>query len=64
VIVGLLLGSVSAPLFGGLLVNVSPRDPLTLTAAAVMVLCTALLASAPAALRAARVNPSGVLKAE
>ena len=63
-VLGLLAGALSAPLFGGLLVNVSPRDPLTLVAVAFVVLCTAVFASTPAALRAARLDPSGVLKAE
>ena len=63
-ILGLVAASLSAPLFGGLLVNVSPRDPLTLVAVACVVLSTAVLASAPAALRAARLDPSSVLKAE
>jgi predicted permease len=61
---GLIAGALSAPLFGGLLVSVSPRDPLTVVAVACVVLSTAVLASAPAALRAARLDPSGVLKAE
>jgi predicted permease len=63
-IVGLLAGAASAPLFGGLLVNVSPRDPLTMIVTVVCVVCTAVVASTPAALRATRVNPSAVLKAE
>ena len=61
---GLVAGTLSAPLFGGLLVNVSPRDPLTLVAVALVVLCTAVFASTPAALRAARLDPTSVLKAE
>jgi putative ABC transport system permease protein len=61
---GLAGGMLTAPLLGGLLVNVSPRDPLVMAATALLVLATAVLASAPPALRAARVDPLTALKAE
>jgi putative ABC transport system permease protein len=63
-IVGVALGTLTAPLFGGLLVNVSPRDPLTLVVTVLALLGTAVLASAAPALRAARVDPIAALKAE
>jgi predicted permease len=59
---GLAAGSVSAPLLGGLLVDVSPRDPIAAAATALIVLATAALASVPPALRAARVDPLATLK--
>jgi ABC-type lipoprotein release transport system permease subunit len=62
--IGVAAGALTAPLFGGLLVNVSPRDPVTVAATALVVLATAVLASAPPALRATRVDPVGALKAD
>jgi predicted permease len=63
-VVGVAAGALTAPVLGGLLVNVSPRDPLTVAATAAVVLATAMLASAPAAIRAARLDPLASLKAE
>jgi predicted permease len=63
-VVGLALGALSAPLFGGLLVNVSPRDPLTMVATTLVVLLTAAAASTGPALRAARMDPLAVLRSE
>ena len=54
----------TAPLFGGLLVNVSPRDPFTIVVTSLALLGTAVLASAAPALHAARVDPMASLKAE
>jgi putative ABC transport system permease protein len=63
-IVGIALGTLTAPLFGGLLVNVSPRDPLTLIMTSLALLGTAVLASAAPAVRAARIDPIASLTAE
>ena len=60
---GLVAGAVTAPLFGGLLVNVSPRDPLTAVLTAMVVGFSAIAASAPPAVRATRVDPVAALKA-
>jgi putative ABC transport system permease protein len=62
--IGVAAGALTAPLFGGLLVNVSPRDPVTFAATALLVLATAVLASAPPALRAVKVDPMRVLKGD
>lgn len=64
VVLGIVLGALSAPLFGGLLVNVSPADPLTICATTLIVLATTIAASAPPAYRATRVDPLSALKAE
>jgi ABC-type antimicrobial peptide transport system permease subunit len=63
-IVGIALGALSAPLFGGLLVNVSPADPLTICGTTLVVLATTIAASAPPAVRATRVDPLSALRAE
>ena len=63
-VVGVAAGALTAPLFGGLLVNVSPRDPVTVIMTSLVLLGTAVLASAAPALRAARVDPLASLKAE
>jgi predicted permease len=47
-----------------LLFDITPRDPLTLTAAATLLLLTALAASLLPARRASRVDPMAVLRAE
>jgi predicted permease len=66
--VGLLAGLVAARWAGRLaeaqLVNVDVRDPVTLAAATVTVLSTALLAAYLPARRAARVDPLAVLRAD
>ena len=62
--VGLAAGALSAPLLGSLLVNVSPTDPLTLAATSLVVIATTVLASAPPALRATRLEPLAALKAD
>lgn len=64
VVLGVAAGAVSAPVLGGLLVDVSPRDPVVALATAFAVLATAVLASAPPALRATRVNALGALRSE
>ena len=61
---GAVVASLSSPLLGGLLVNVGPRDPVVLTVATLLVGLGTLLASAPPALRASRLEPQRVLKAE
>jgi predicted permease len=62
--VGLALGSLSAPLLGGLLVDVSPRDPVALGATIAIVLATAVFACLRPTLRAMRLDPLSALKAE
>ena len=66
--IGLALGSAGAVLFGdvlsSLLYDVSPRDPVALTAAAVMLGTASLVASYVPARRAARVDPVKALMAE
>jgi hypothetical protein len=64
IVLGAVVASLSSPLLGGLLVNVGPRDPLVLTTATLLVGLATLLASAPPALRAARLEPQRVLKVE
>jgi predicted permease len=59
---GIGLGALTAPMFGGLLVNVSPTDPLTIVATTAVVLTTAIAASARPAWRAARLNPLSAMK--
>jgi len=61
---GLALGSLSAPLLGSLLVDVSPRDPLALVATAAIVCATAALACVRPTLHAMRLDPLSALKAE
>jgi predicted permease len=61
---GAIVASLSSPLLGGLLVNVGPNDPLGLAAATLLVGLGTLLASAPPALRASRLEPQQVLKVE
>jgi predicted permease len=61
---GVAAGALTAPLLGGLLVGVSPRDPLVVTATALMILGTVVVASAPLAFRAARIDPLAALKAD
>jgi putative ABC transport system permease protein len=62
--IGAIVASLSSPLLGGLLVNVGARDPLVLVSATLLVGVGTLLASAPPALRASRLEPQRVLKAE
>ena len=62
VVLGIGLGALTAPLFGGLLVNVSPTDPLTIVATIAVVLTTAIAATARPAYQAARVNPISIIK--
>ncbi|MGH9374261.1 MAG: ADOP family duplicated permease, partial [Vicinamibacterales bacterium] len=63
-IAGLAAGALTAPLLSGLLVNVSPRDPFTLAATALVVLATTAMAGTPPALRATRIEPLTALKAQ
>jgi predicted permease len=57
-------GALTAPLLSGLTVNVSPTDGLVMGVTTLLVAGAALVASATPALKAARVDPLGVLKAE
>ncbi len=65
---GVVAGVAIAVAFGGyaraMLYEVSPADPLSLAAAAMVMLVVALLAGVPAARRAARVDPAVALRAE
>ena len=61
---GLALAMLSAPLLGGLLVNVSPRDPLLALATAAVVFGAAVLACLRPTLRAMRLDPLAALKAD
>jgi putative ABC transport system permease protein len=63
-VLGLAGGMLTSPLLGSLLVNVSPRDPLALAGTVLVVLATAVAASAPPAVRAMRLDPLIALKAE
>ena len=67
-IAGVALGAVSALALGrvmaSLLVEISPRDPLTFGAGAVLLLFVAIVASYVPALRAARVEPMTALRGE
>jgi predicted permease len=64
--IGLLAGfavaAAGAPLIASLVVGVSPVDPVTLGAAAALVACSVVAASAGPALRAARVDPLRALR--
>jgi ABC-type antimicrobial peptide transport system permease subunit len=60
--VGITAGMLAAPSLGGLLVDVSPSDPLAVVATALTIVTTSVLASAPLAFRAARVDPLAALK--
>jgi predicted permease len=63
-VLGLAFGSLSAPLLGSLLVDVSPRDPLALVATAALVCATAALACVRPTLHAMRLDPLSALKAD
>ena len=59
---GLVLGVLGANVLRTFIAGVSPMDPITAIASAVLVLGAALVASAPPAMRAALVNPLIVLR--
>jgi putative ABC transport system permease protein len=61
-VLGVAIGALAALALGGFIVGVSPIDPLTIAATIVLVIGTALAASAIPALRAARIDASNVLK--
>ncbi len=61
---GLIVALLAGPRIAPLLFEVSPRDPLTLGAVAVVLLLVSVLASVLPALRATRVDPSHALRAE
>jgi predicted permease len=63
-VLGLVGGASSAQVLGGLLVNVSSSDPITLFTVALLVLGSAVAASAVPAARAARIDALITLKAE
>ena len=62
VLPGLGLGAASSFAFSGFLVEVSPFDALTLAAIAALMLAAGTAGSVGPALRAARVDPLGVLR--
>jgi putative ABC transport system permease protein len=64
VIAGMAATLALTQLLGSLLFGIKARDPLTLTAAAALLLLTTLLASYLPARRAARVDPVVVLRME
>jgi ABC-type antimicrobial peptide transport system permease subunit len=61
---GLLLAALAASSLRGLLFSVSPWDPATMAAIAVLLAVTSLVASLIPARRAARVDPMEALRAE
>ena len=61
---GTALGALGARALGGFIVGVSPIDPLTISLTAILVLGTAVLASALPALKAAQLDPGRTLKIE
>ena len=61
---GLLLALAGTRLLQGLLYEVSPTEPVTISAIAAMVLCVSLGASYLPARTAARVNPAVILRSE
>jgi ABC-type antimicrobial peptide transport system permease subunit len=63
-LVGLGMGVAGGALFGGLLVGVSPADPMNLLTVAALVMAATIPASAFPALRAARVDPLVALRDE
>jgi ABC-type antimicrobial peptide transport system permease subunit len=64
IVVGLAVALGASQLVASLLYGVSPRDPLTYAAAAVMLVLAAVVASWLPAMRAARVDPMIVLRQE
>lgn len=64
VVIGLGLALVAAPLIGGLIVGVSPRDPLTIGTAVVLALVVSPIAAWAPARRATRVDPVRVLRSD
>ncbi len=64
VAIGLFLAWLAAPVFGLFAGPADPRDPRLLLAAGAGYLVAALVAAAPTALRAARVDPAAVLREE
>ncbi len=63
-LLGLLLGAGLSRLIGGMLYGVSPLDPATYAGVLALALGVSLLASLLPAMRAARVNPTQVLREE
>ena len=63
-VLGLLLGAGLSRLIGGMLYEVSPLDPATYAGVLALALGVSLLASLLPAMRAARVNPTQVLREE
>jgi ABC-type antimicrobial peptide transport system permease subunit len=62
--IGLLGAAAASKLLQGLLFNVSPFNPLVLSAAAILVLLLALVASLLPALRSASINPMSALRTD
>jgi predicted permease len=64
IVLGLAAAVAAAPYAGGLLFEVSPRDPTVLAAVALVLLGVSLIASALPGLRATRVDPMVALRTE
>lgn len=61
---GLALGMVSTHWIASLLYQVKPTDPVMLVVPSLIILVTASLAAIPAVLRALRIDPVAMLRAE
>jgi predicted permease len=61
-VLGIALGSLTAPLLGGLLVGVSALDPVATAATTFVVLATAALASVPPARQGAQADPLALMR--
>jgi ABC-type antimicrobial peptide transport system permease subunit len=64
IVLGMVVSYVAAPFASDLLFRVSPRDPGVLSAVAVTLLTTSVLASLAPGLRATRVDPMRALRRE
>jgi putative ABC transport system permease protein len=62
--IGLVGSAAASRVLGSLLFGVSPLDPATYAAVVVLLVGVALMASAPPAWRAARIDPAITLRAE
>jgi predicted permease len=61
---GLVIGLVSVRYIGSLFYQVKPTDPAMLALPSTAILATALLAAVPAVIRAVRIDPAAMLRAE
>jgi predicted permease len=64
IIAGLIAALLAGPAIRSLLYDVSPRDPISLTAAAIFVLFIAVVATIGPALEAIHIQPAGTLRVE